>query len=175
MRTRLIMWRDGQPSYVQSVDLPQPYSPEDIAATGRNLLRVPGTDVLLEVQYLQDDSTERTRGYINDLAAEVHRNSREHGFWDASSDIGMKIALAHGELSEALEDYRKIDSSMLRFIRLEDDEHGQSKPEGMPIELADVIIRVLDFAAYLGFDMDEAIRVKTAFNVGRPAMHGRKY
>jgi NTP pyrophosphatase (non-canonical NTP hydrolase) len=173
MRTRLDIWRDGQSEVLQSLDLPQPGSADE-APDGRNLVRVPDSAVLLEFQYLRDDAPTRTRGFFNDLAAAVHQNARNKGFWDASTDVGMKIALAHGELSEALEDYRKIDSAMLRFIRLEDDEHGQSKPEGMPVELADVIIRVLDLAAYMGFDMDEAIRLKVAFNAGRPMMHGRK-
>lgn len=47
------------------------------------------------------------------------------------------------------------------------------KPEGVPFEIADIIIRALDAAAAWGFDIDEAVRLKVAYNRTREILHGR--
>ena len=47
------------------------------------------------------------------------------------------------------------------------------KPVGLPSELADVIIRVLDAAAAWEIDIVEAIHVKMAYNATRDRLHGR--
>lgn len=49
------------------------------------------------------------------------------------------------------------------------------KPEGVPSELADVVIRSFDFAHEAGFDLAQIIEEKLAYNATRPAMHGRKF
>lgn len=46
--------------------------------------------------------------------------------------------------------------------------------EGVPSELADIVIRVLDLAEYYGIDMGEAIAQKHAYNLTRPYKHGGK-
>lgn len=44
---------------------------------------------------------------LNDLAKEINKTSTEHGFWPAEGrNFGEMIALAHSELSEALEEHR---------------------------------------------------------------------
>jgi hypothetical protein len=50
----------------------------------------------------------------------------------------------------------------------------ETKPDGFPIELADIIIRVGDLAERLGIDLDHAIAVKAEYNQRRPHMHGGK-
>lgn len=45
---------------------------------------------------------------------------------------------------------------------------NNGKPEGIPIELADVIIRVLDYCGYAGIDIDAAISQKHEYNRTRP-------
>lgn len=51
---------------------------------------------------------------------------------------------------------------------------GMAKPVGVPSELADIIIRVLDIAAARGVDIDRAVREKMEYNVTRPYKHGKK-
>jgi NTP pyrophosphatase (non-canonical NTP hydrolase) len=51
---------------------------------------------------------------------------------------------------------------------------GHLKPEGIPSELADVIIRVLDMCGALGIDIAAALADKMAFNETRPYRHGGK-
>lgn len=55
------------------------------------------------------------------------------------------------------------------------DEGVLGKPEGVPSEVADVVIRAFDFAHEAGFDLAAIISEKLAYNATRPAMHGRKF
>lgn len=48
------------------------------------------------------------------------------------------------------------------------------KPLGVPSELADVVIRVLDFARTWGIDLDKAVAEKLAYNATRGLHHGGK-
>ena len=48
------------------------------------------------------------------------------------------------------------------------------KPEGVAIELADCIIRILDYCGAQGIDVDEATRIKHEYNKSRPYRHGGK-
>jgi NTP pyrophosphatase (non-canonical NTP hydrolase) len=60
----------------------------------------------------------------------------------------------------------------LNCLRCQECEHG--KPEGIPIELADVIIRICDTCGQYGIDLDRAIRLKMEYNKTRPYKHGKK-
>jgi NTP pyrophosphatase (non-canonical NTP hydrolase) len=77
------------------------------------------------------------------------------------------IALCHSELSEALEDYRN--GRRIDAIYYEND-----KPSGIPIELADVVIRVFDICGAFNIDLQRAINIKHEYNLKRPYKHGGK-
>jgi NTP pyrophosphatase (non-canonical NTP hydrolase) len=47
------------------------------------------------------------------------------------------------------------------------------KPDGIPSELADILIRVLDICGAWGIDIDTVIRTKVLYNATRPGLHGR--
>ncbi len=96
----------------------------------------------------------------------VHKLSVEKGWWDRPRSIPESLCLIHSEVSEALEEYRNGKATSIRI------ENG--KPEGMAIELADIIIRVLDLAEWLKIDIATAIDVKHSYNQSRPYRHGGK-
>lgn len=104
---------------------------------------------------------------INDTAIEIHAWARSKGWYDhGERNIGELIALAHSELSEALEDYREG--------KMQTYEGVGAKPCGFPSELADVMIRIMDTAVYLGINLEEEIERKMAYNQKRPYRHGGK-
>lgn len=121
---------------------------------------------------------------INQLVQEVHQNAKSKGWWDEDRSFGEIIALIHSEVSEALEYYRsghqptevwyekKVDHGPGVWI-----EHVQLtaewKPCGIPSELADIIIRVLDLCGRYGVDLQKAINEKMAYNATRPYRHGK--
>lgn len=85
------------------------------------------------------------------------------GFW-TSTNTGEKIALMHSELSEALEADRK---------NLQSDHIPDFT--GVEEELADVLIRIFDFAGYHELNLGAAFIAKMQFNLTRPYKHGKAY
>lgn len=107
---------------------------------------------------------------INEWVKDVHINSVEHGWWEGGErNFGELIALCHSELSEALEETRKGKGYCETYYS----ENG--KPEGVPSELADVVIRVMDICGHYGIDLEEIIEEKHEFNKRRPYKHGKKF
>lgn len=105
---------------------------------------------------------------LDALANEAHSNSRNHGFWkdEPASPTRYKlsaIALMHSELSEAVEGIRK---------GLKDDHLPNRSME--IAELADTVIRILDYAGAYDLPLAAVILEKMAYNKGRPFMHGDK-
>lgn len=105
---------------------------------------------------------------LTELSKEIHKNAVEHGWWENDRCFGEIIALCHSELSEALEEYRNA-KPQIYFVG----DKGE-KPEGIAVELADCIIRILDYCGKQNIDIDEIIRIKHDFNKTRPYKHGGK-
>jgi len=128
------------------------------------LLREAGIAQVVEA--IEDLHTElmiaqRQANPLSELQADVHAVADDKGWWDDTMerDFPTKIALCHSELSEALEE--------LRVGNLEMRVSKDGKPEGMVVELADCVIRIMDFCEFLGLELASAIAAKHEYNKGR--------
>jgi NTP pyrophosphatase (non-canonical NTP hydrolase) len=118
-------------------------------------------------------------GPLNELAAEATRIADEKGF--TKQPVGTHLMLIVTEVSEAMEDYRKGKLPGEVWYERQTprkDETGAfceplAKPCGIPSEIADVIIRCLDFCSRHEIDIDNAIAEKMAYNATRPHKHGK--
>lgn len=139
---------------------------------------------------------------VRGLCQESAEIAKSKGF--SGQTVPEFIALVHSELSEMLEDHRAgrapdevyytVGSAALEVaareaLGLPEDkplpkcvatrlpcEAGTpgAKPEGMPSELADIVIRVCHFCGERGIDLAEHIREKAAYNRTRAFKHGNK-
>lgn len=94
----------------------------------------------------------------------AHANARAKGWHDTPREDGTMIALMHSELSEALEAMRRGNPASKKIPAFSHVEE----------ELADVVIRIMDFAGLHGLDIGGAIEAKMAMNEGRSYRHGGK-
>lgn len=135
---------------------------------------------------------------LNDWAWNIHEWSSNKGFWPKDGSVrnfGEMTALAHSELSEALEAHRESRSatpSPVWYRHSEDcihfplndlhdiipDRGGCTcvpKLEGWGTEYVDCIIRLLDTLGEAGVDIDDVLARKMRYNEGRPYKHGKAY
>lgn len=98
---------------------------------------------------------------LNELAQQVHKANEKwwqdvHTGERIKRNKGELLALIHSEISEALEGERKD---------LMDDKLPHRKMA--EVELTDAIIRILDYAAGFGYDIQGAFDEKMAYNAAR--------
>ena len=104
------------------------------------------------------------RSAITELSRDIHNWAVSKGFWDEERNDAECIALMHSELSEALEGLRKPHR----------DEHCPEF-DNVEIELADCVIRIMDFSHKRGYRLASAIEAKMDYNETRPRKHGKKF
>lgn len=142
-------------------------------------------------------------GPLGELALDIHVNAQEKGFWDHDRNMGEMLMLMTSELAEALEEHRDGKPNVYYRCTNADCQYGKgvydvppalvhptffgdrgpdghicqgsAKPEGVAVELADCLIRILDTMQSLGVDVDEVVRTKMNYNGTRAHMHGKAY
>jgi NTP pyrophosphatase (non-canonical NTP hydrolase) len=114
---------------------------------------------------------------IADWTRAIATNNRDKGWRDylplpgnektTALWVGAQLMLIVSEAAEALEDVRAGN-----FAPSTNSQNG--KPEGLPSELADIVIRTFDLADMLGIDLTRALEEKHSYNLGRAHRHGGK-
>jgi NTP pyrophosphatase (non-canonical NTP hydrolase) len=98
------------------------------------------------------------------LQEEIHQTAQAKGWWDKPRTDSDTIILFHSEISEAVEALRNGDpmsEKIPEFSQLEE-------------ELADTVIRIMDYAEHRGIDLWSAIVAKSEYNKGRSYRRGGK-
>jgi|LakMenEpi03Aug12_release.lakeMendotaPanAssembly.Ray.scaffolds.fasta_scaffold476692_2 NTP pyrophosphatase (non-canonical NTP hydrolase) len=126
---------------------------------------------------------------LNDLACVIFERNVEKGFYEKPKNIGEMLCLIHSEVSEALEADRKDNYADKHFIQEMEAEGYTWKDSETSFksafekdvkntfedELADIMIRAMDLAAFKGIDLEFHIRQKMEYNLLRQKYHGKKY
>lgn len=110
---------------------------------------------------------------IGELMEESWYHAEAKGFHGKNKTFPEDIALFHSELSEALEEFRNGHELNEVYFH-PGDLSLVKKPEGVPIELADILIRIADVSKTHGIDLEKALRMKLEYNKSRPYLHGGK-
>lgn len=92
---------------------------------------------------------------VNEFAKEVHENAVAHGWWETARSFPEAVCEFEGACDK-------------------DEKTGTCKPEGVAVELCDAIIRILDYLAYMGVDVEAVLMAKHEYNKGREYRHGGK-
>jgi hypothetical protein len=118
---------------------------------------------------------------VNTLVKDVHANAILKGWWENGDRNPLELhMLMVSELAEATECARRDLPPVYydtadgpKSVGIKEIESGV-KPEGELVELADVVIRIMDYCGRKGWDLEAAIMVKNEYNQTRPHRHGGK-
>jgi len=126
------------------------------------------------IVYKYTDSESRY-SRLDNWALDIFYANKEKGFWPEdhkpgisqdSRNFGEVIALIHSELSEALEEQRKGKEAYYDV---------DGKPEGWGVELADALIRILDYAGGTDLELGMMVQNKLEYNKTREHKHGKEF
>jgi hypothetical protein len=128
-------------------------------------------------------STAASKGFHDDRPnpCDYHggRNSED---WkrDLANWQGNKLLLIVSEVVEAHDEIRSGHAADQTYYPTQAADPGtngpvQHKPEGVPSEIADAVIRCFDFAYTEGFSLADIIIEKLKYNATRERLHGKKF
>lgn len=121
-------------------------------------------DVEWLYERLSEANQKQTLGTMQNEVAEYVKEKK----WDQDDRRPLEmLMLIVTELAEIAEEHRKGSNPKEIW-------YDGSKPEGVPIEYADVLIRLLDDIERLGIDIQYAYNIKMNYNRTREERHGGK-
>jgi NTP pyrophosphatase (non-canonical NTP hydrolase) len=102
-------------------------------------------------------------GRLNDLVTESFKIATEKGWHKTERSLSAITLLMQSEVSEVIEEYRKNKGITEVWYEAHYEENGVSyttiggpgdKPCGIPVEIADLVIRIADYCGKRGYDME---------------------
>lgn len=116
-----------------------------------------------------------TKLTIEEMMAVAYETAKSKGWHDgplANRPLETEMLLMISEIAEACEELRNGHAPAdIYYVR---DKQGNMKPEGVPVEFADAIIRICESSEKRGIPLVRALREKLAYNMTRPVRHGGK-
>lgn len=95
---------------------------------------------------------------LSEIQREVHATALSKGWYERERPPLELLMLITTEVAECAEEWRRPELDM----------------RAVGEELADIVIRVADAAAYWGIDLEQAVLAKMERNRARPHRHGGK-
>jgi hypothetical protein len=139
-------------------------------------------EALRELQQTCGD-TAASKGFHDDRPKPMRIGATVAGLKERNAQLanwqGNKLLLIVSEVVEAHDEIRNGRAADETYyptaapIRVVTE--GQHKPEGVPSEIADAVIRCFDFAYTEGFDLAGIIAEKLIYNASRERLHGKKF
>lgn len=102
-------------------------------------------------------------GRLNDLVAESFKIATEKGWHESERSLSAITLLMQSEVAEVVEEYRKHKGINEIWYEVHRSEGGidfttiggpGDKPCGIPVEIADMVIRVADYCGKKGYDLE---------------------
>lgn len=121
-----------------------------------------------------------TPAILNELAANIYEWAAAKGFWEVPVPAlqtpeaenyllrlrkTQKLMLVVTELAELVEGLRTQQGPSAKILGFTNEEE----------EIADAMIRLLDYSGAFGLRIGEALAAKMAYNEGRPWKHGKTF
>lgn len=103
--------------------------------------------------------------FWNTVAYDIHCNAVNKGWWETDRNDAECIMLMVTELAEACEALREgnpPDDKLPEF-------------DGLVVELADTVIRIMDYTQARDLPIADAIIAKMQYNKTRPRKHGKEF
>ena len=117
--------------------------------------------------------TAASKGFHDDRPKPMRPGSTLAGQKERNAQLanwqGNKLLLIVSEVVEAHDELRNGRKAAEAYHSL------GNKPEGVPSEIADAVIRCFDFAYTEGIDLASIIAEKLAYNTTRERLHGKKF
>ena len=123
------------------------------------------SDLATRIQKLMDDPYFSKQ--FQELVDICHETAVEKGWHNPTKSFGEQLLLFHSEISEALEEFRSGHAPHTVYEK-------NGKPEGIPIEFADLSIRMMDTCGLYDINLLQFILTKMMYNLTREYRHGGK-
>jgi hypothetical protein len=142
-----------------------------------SILPIP-TETLFEIfTYIQ--TIQMNFQSITDLSKIIYQANVEKGFYDEPRDFPHTCMLVVSEIAEAVEADRKGVPMPTVFPSLNSEtfveEFKGNVKDTIPDEMADAIIRILDWCGKENIPIGYHIEAKLKYNASRPYKHGKTY
>jgi len=126
--------------------------------------------------------TAASKGFHDDRPKPMRPGSTIAGQKERNAQLanwqGNKLLLIVSEVVEAHDEIRNGHAADQTYYVTKDGHTytpNGTKPEGVPSEIADVVIRCFDFAYTEGIDLAGIIAEKLEYNATRERLHGKKF
>lgn len=117
---------------------------------------------------------------FNELAKTIHEGNAARGFWEGERKLTEVVMLTVCELAEVIEADRAgkwaNENNLVEYLNNPAPAvFRENIKDTVQDEIADAIIRLLDFSHKFGIDLDFHINAKLIYNASRPYKHGKQY